>query len=217
MTRFLPFLHRSDIQKWGFVGWVPLLASIVIAGAGCLSPGEAGVETYASTTPTEPLTEAYVTVVASPASHRFRDALREELSAALDARRIEADVETSTWTAPSDTSAGESRRTESLARAQKENVPLLLQVVQAKHGLEDTAPGAKAWGYLESESEHITLLRAAMVDVKTKDVHWQAEVVTRSHRLESDATRAQLAVEQLTRALVRDGWLAPLLAPTATR
>jgi hypothetical protein len=215
--RGFPPTHRPDLRSWRSAGWVALLASLVIGAAGCLSPRKAGIETYAGTTPTEPLTEAYVTVAASPASHRFRDALREELSAALDARRIEADVETSTWTAPSDTAAGESRRAESLARAQQENMPLLLRIEQAKHGLDNRASAAKAWGYLESKPEHITLLRAALIDVETKDVHWQAEVVTRSHRLETDAARAQRAVGQLTRALVGDGWLAPLLAPTAAR
>lgn len=210
----LPWIVRRTAV---LIGLVLVGLVLVIAWAGCSAPNRT-IETHVATEPEEPLTHVYVTVATSAPLNAFRDAVREEVQEMLSARELDVEVRATEWSAQADSSSARSaRRNDEITRAQRENMSALLRLHEVTHGLRDVDASASGWGRRELETEHVTVIHAEMIDVPTKTTSWQAEIITRSHRLEPEAGRARTTALHLARALERDGWLRPLLPTTSAR
>ena len=207
----LPWIRRRTAV---LIGHVLVGLVLVIAWAGCSAPNQT-IETHVATEPEEPLTQVYVTVATSAPLNAFRDAVREEVQEMLSARELDVEVRATEWSAQADSSARSARRNDDITRAQREDMSALLRLHEVTHGLRDVDASASGWGRRELQTEHVTVIHAEMIDVQAKTSSWQAEIITRSHRLEPEAGRARTMALHLARALELDGWLRPLL-PTAS-
>ena len=207
----LPWIRRRTAV---LIGHVLVGLVLVIAWAGCSAPNQT-IETHVATEPEEPLTQVYVTVATSAPLNAFREAVREEVQEMLSARELDVEVRATEWSAQADSSARSARRNDDITRAQREDMSALLRLHEVTHGLRDVDASASGWGHRELETVHVTVIHAEMIDVQAKTSSWQAEIITRSHRLEPEAGRARTTALHLARALEHDGWLRPLL-PTAS-
>lgn len=186
--------------------------ALVVITVGC-APSRPGVDAYTPSEPETTLSSVVVSVATSPALEAFGTALQAEMERAFSARNVEASIERVPWTPRSDSmQAPPAPSAGTLDRGRRTDATTLLVLREVKHGTRRDAHRAPGWGYADGDVRHVTVVDAHLVDVETEETRWRAQITTEMHPMSSDRARAQTLVRQLTVALVRDGWIAPLLA-----
>lgn len=194
------------------IGRHTAFVALVVFLVGC-APSRPGVDAYTPSEPEATLSSVAVTVATSPALEAFGTALQAEMERAFSARNVDASIERAAWTPrPDSVQAPPAPSASTLDRVRRTDATTLLVLREVKHGTRRDAHRAPGWGYADGDVRHVTVVDAHLVDVDTEETRWRAQITTETHPMSSDRARAQTLARRLTAALVRDGWMTPLLA-----